>query len=511
MDEKLKKVLVEEILRARERIYRINRPTPIELIEIESIEAEIYLKREDLSSINSYKWRGAYNSISMLSEEDRKKPIIAASAGNHAQGVAMAARLLGLTSRIYMPRSTPQMKQVAVDRHGKGTSEIILVGDTYNEAAEAALIEAEKTGSAFIHPFDNLYTIAGQATIADEIVLSGKGPFDYAFIQIGGGGLAAGISTWLRIHYPDIKIIGVEGEEQASMKASIDAGKIVTLESVDTFCDGTAVNRPGEICFDICKDTLDSIITVSNAEVCAAIETTWEHCRFIPEPSGAMGLAGVIKYARENPEDIKGKKIVTPICGANMDFSKLRVISANAAVGAHRQKFLRFSINEQSGSLLDLIQKHLPDINITAFQYGKVSNNDAFPVVAFEASPEDLDAALKSLNDNNVPYEDITDKEDTRYRIINYTPSLFSNPAFMNVHFSERCGALREFLDSISDISNICYFNYVYTGETIGRAIMGFEFEDEKQKESFMNCANSSSVTCKPIDPDTLERILYKA
>ena len=504
----IKNTLIEEILRARECIYRTGTPTPIEIIPIENINAEIYLKREDLSKINAYKWRGAYNAISMLSNDERQKPIIAASAGNHAQGVAMSAKLLGLKSIIYMPKSTPQMKQIAVKRHGGGAVEIRLIGDTYNQAADAALSFAKENSYPFIHPFDNLYTIAGQATIADEIVLSGTGPFDFAFIQIGGGGLAAGVSSWLKIHYPNIKIIGVEGEGQAAMRASLKAGKIVTLPNVDSFCDGTAVAKVGKLCFEICKNTIDEVITVSNAEVCAAIETIWEYRRFIPEPSGAMGLAGVIKYAKENPTLIKNKKIVSLICGANMDFSKLRLISANAAVGADRQKYLRFHINEKSGSLLKLIQEHLPDINITAFQYGKISENKAFPVVAFEASSQKLEQAIASLKNAHIKYEDVTDSIDTRYRIINYNPAIFKNPIFMNVHFSERCGALREFLSKISDISNICYFNYVYTGETIGRAVMGFEFENKKNIKEFKKLIQNAPVNCQEIDKDTKGRIL---
>lgn len=503
------KDITAEVLRARERIYRVNKPTPIERLPVEDIDAEIFLKREDLSAINAYKWRGAYNAICMLTEEERKKPIIAASAGNHAQGVALAARLQGLTSRIYMPKSTPRMKQVSVKRHGKDTTEIMLVGDKYNDAAEAAKKEVEDTGAAMVHPFDNLYTIAGQATIADEIVLSGEGPFDYAFVQIGGGGMAAGISTWLRIHYPDMKIIGVEGEGQASMKASIEAGKPVTLDEVDTFCDGTAVTRPGELCFAICKDTLDEIITVTNDEVCAAIETTWDYKRIIPEPSGAMGLAGLMKYARLHPDEIKGKRMVTPICGANMDFSKLRVISTNSAIGANRQKFLRFTINEKNGSLLGMIQTYFSDINISAFQYGKIDESRAWPVIAFEAEPDKLDQVIKTLDKDGIEYLDITGEPDTRYRIINYNPALFKNPILKNVHFSERSGALRDLLDKISGIANVCYFNYVYTGESIGRAIMAFEFDDPAAQAKFDEITADLSVTMKDVDDKTAERILY--
>lgn len=509
MSKKLHGRLVEEILRARERIYHVNQPTPIERIAIDGIDAEVWLKREDLSAINAYKWRGAYNCIAMLSPAQRKKPVIAASAGNHAQGVALAARMLGLKAKIYMPQSTPRMKQVAVKRHGGDHVDIILTGDTYNQAAEAAAAAAKKNKSAYIHPFDDIRTIAGQATIGDEIVLSGKGPFDYAFIQIGGGGLAAGVATWLRIHYPHMKIIGVEGEGQACMKAAIDAGKIVTLKDIDTFCDGTAVTKAGELTYEICKDTLDDIITVSNGDVCAAIETTWEGKRVVPEPSGAMSLAGLIKFALANPEKVKGKKMVAIVTGANMDFNKLRLIAAGATTGAHRQKFLCFEIGEKSGSLLDLIQTHFHDVNISAFQYGKVSEDKAFPVIAFEADPEKLQKIVARLDKAGVPYRDITGEPDTGYRIINYNPALFQHPLFFHVHFPERKGALRELLRTIRPVANICYFNYVYTGETIGRAIMGFEFADAKLHKKFMSLVAHTPVTVRPVEPEALKRMLY--
>ncbi len=347
MEKSLREQLTEEILRARERVHHLNKSTPLEKIDLEDVPAEVYLKREDLSIINSYKWRGAYNAISLLNDEERKKPIIAASAGNHAQGVALSANLQGLKAKIFMPVSTPQMKQVAVKKHGGDNVEVILEGEDFDQTYDAAKKEAKKNGGAFIYPFDNLYTIAGQATIADEIVLSGEGPFDYAFIQIGGGGLAAGISAWLRIHYPDIKIIGVEGEGQASMKAAMAAGAPVTLDEIDTFCDATAIKRVGDIPFEICKDTLDDIITISNEEVCSAIKTIWESRRVIPEPSGAMGLAGLIKYAAENAKEIKGKKACAIVTGANMDFDKLKLISVDAKTNPEK--------TEEKGWLQDLL------------------------------------------------------------------------------------------------------------------------------------------------------------
>lgn len=509
MKKTLNNRLVEEILQARERVYHVNQPTPLEKVSVDGIDANVFLKREDLSTINSYKWRGAYNALAVLPPSATKMPVIAASAGNHAQGVALAARMLGLKSIIYMPLSTPHMKQTSVLKHGRGSVEIIMVGDNYNAAADEAIKQAKARKAAFIHPFDNLHVIAGQATIGDEIVLSGQGPFDYAFIQIGGGGLAAGVSTWLKIHYPEMKIIGVEGEGQASMKISLEAGRPVTLDQVDSFCDGTAVRRPGALCFEICRKTLDEVITVSNEDVCAAIETTWSIGRFIPEPSGAMSLAGLVKYAATHKKQVKGKNLVAIICGANMDLSKLRLITANSAVGVHRQKFLRFELTEKCGSLLSLIQTHFADINISAFQFGKVSEERAWPAIAFEASPEKFNEMVKGLQQAKVKYEDLTGAPDLRYRVINYNPKLFRTPLFLHVHFPERCGALRELLRAISPVANICYFNYFYTGEEIGRALMGFELDSSEAELKFMKLVRRTSVTCRPVDAATQRRILY--
>lgn len=509
MNKTLQTELTHEILRARERIYHINQPTPFERVHIDGIDADIFLKREDMSTINAYKWRGAYNAVSMLTEKEKQKPVIAASAGNHAQGVALAARLQGLKAQIYMPLSAPKMKQDAVKKHGGDAVDLILTGDSFSDTGDTALKEAKKQKAAFVHPFDNIYTIAGQATIADEIVLSGQGPFDYVFIQIGGGGLAAGVSSWLRIHYPNIKIIGVEGEGQAAMKASIEKGKLVTLDDVDTFCDGTAVKTPGKLTYRICKDMLDDIITVSNDEVCAAIETAWAVGRFVPEPSGALGLAGLMKYARDNASAVKGKKLISLICGANMDFSKLRMISANSAIGANRRKYLRFPIGEQKGSLLGLLQDHFLDVNVTAFHYGKVSEDKAWPVIAFEAAPETLKDLAKNLKKEKVTYEDITGAPDMNYRVINYDPSICRNPLLLYVNFPERKGALRGLLKTISGKANICYFNYVYSGEEIGRALMAFEFKNKADHKGFIKLVESSGVTCKQADKATFNRMFF--
>ncbi len=507
MAQSLKYQLFEEILRARTRVYRVGEPTPLQQIKIPNLDASVYVKREDLSPINAYKWRGAYNATAYLNETKNTKMVVAASAGNHAQGVALAAKLMGINARIFMPTPTPMMKQNAVKLHGGDSVEIVLIGDTYDQASDAAKQYVKETGHAYVHPFDDVHTIAGQATIADELVLSGEGPFDVVFIPIGGGGMAAAVSSWLKLHHPNTKIVGVEGEGQASMKAAFASGKPVTLNDIDTFCDGTAVKLVGEKTFELCRDNIDEIITVSNDEVCAAIQQYWDAKRVIPEPSGAMGLAGLVKYAQSHPETA-GKKLLTILCGANMDFGKLAMISSQSAVGAHRRRYLRFHLNEKHGSLLGLLEQKFPDVNVTEFQYGKISENDGYPVIAFEATPEKMATLDADLRKSGIGYQDVTGEPDVRYRIINYNPALFNLPLLLHVHFPERRGALRDFMRKVSSVSNVVYFNYAYSGESIGRALMGFEFANETDKAKFFDLIKDTPVTCKPVDEDTQKRIL---
>ncbi len=509
MKKDLHEQLITEILQARERVYKIGQPTPLELLPV-SDRFETYIKREDLSPINAYKWRGAYNCTAILTAGKPGATVVAASAGNHAQGVALAARELGIQAKIFMPLSTPLMKQTAVKSHGGDNVEIVLEGDNYNVAGDAAKKYAKEHDLIYVHPFDDLYTIAGQATIADEIILSGKGPFDFLFVQIGGGGMAAGVATWLKVHYPDIKIIGVEGVDQASMKASLEAGKPVTLDSVDTFCDGTAVTRPGDLTFELCSRYVDEIVTVTNEEVSAAIQKMWELRRVIPEPSGAMGLAALANYTEEHPDRLADKRIGLILCGANMDFGKLTLIASNSAVGAHRKRFFRFHIGEESGGLLGLLDNIFVDVNITEFQYGKVDEKDAWPILAFEADPKKMEQIHKAFAEQNLAFEDVTGQPDVRYRIIPYSPSLFKDPVLLHVHFPERRGALRDFLKQVSEVSNICYFNYAYSGEAIGRAIMGFEFDTPENKKKFLELIEHSVVDCRPVEESTAARILEK-
>ncbi len=507
MNAPLKDQLFEEILRARTRVYRVGDPTPLQQIRIPEIDATIYIKREDLSPINSFKWRGAYNCTAVLSDRG-VKTVVAASAGNHAQGVALAARLMGIQAKIFMPLPTPLMKQNAVKHHGGAHVEIILTGDTYDQASDAAKAYTKDNGFAYVHPFDDIYTIAGQATIADELVLSGEGPFDYVFVAVGGGGMAAGIACWLKAHHPISKIFGVEGNGQASMAASFAAGAPITLNQIDAFCDGTAVKRPGDLTFQTCQAGLDDIVIVTNEEVCAGIQQLWDTRRVIPEPSGAMGLAGLIQFALANPDLVRGKKLLTVVSGANMDFGKLALISSQSAVGAHRRRYLRFHLNEERGSLLGLLDHVFSDVNVSEFQYGKISHTDGYPVIAFEASPEKMELLDQELKKKGIPYQDVTSDPDIRYRIINYNAALFQRPVVMHVHFPERRGALREFMRKVSGIANLCYFNYAYSGESIGRALMGFEFANDENREKFFDLIKDTPVDCKPVPEDAAARIL---
>ena len=463
-----------EVPKARDEIYAIGDETPLEKIDLYD-DLEIYIKREDLGPINAYKWRGAYNAVLNHYKKNGNRNIVAASAGNHAQGVALAARKLNLNAKIFMPLAAPLMKQNAVKHHGQNNVELILTGDTYNEAGESAKAYVSKTKETYIHPFDDLYTMAGQAMIADEILKLSTQPFDYIFLQIGGGGMAGAVAAWFKKHWPDIKVIGVEGVDQASMAASVQAGEPVTLNQVDTFCDGTAVTRPGDLTYQICAQFIDEFITVSNEEVSATIQQLWNAKRIIPEPSGAMGLAGLKAYRQKYLKDMQGKRALAIICGANMDFSKLSLIASKSAIGAQTRKHYRIALPEGKGALLSILEKYFKELNVSEFMYGKTHENQAWQTIAIDGENKNFQELETALKEDKIQYEDISLDADIRYKVINYNPALFHLPVFMNVQFPERKGALRDFLRLVSQYASICYFNYAYSGEVIGRALMGFE------------------------------------
>lgn len=501
--------LDHEILMARQRVYRVGQPTPLQELSIPGLEAKVFCKREDLGPIKAYKWRGAFNRMALLSESERALGVVAASAGNHAQGVAIGARVLGTKAIVFMPRSTPLMKQRAVAQHGGERVEIRLLGDSYDEASAAAKALAAERGLTYIHPYDDLAVMGGQGTLADEIVMSGAGPFTHAFLQIGGGGLAAATARWLQHFFPDIRLIGVEGVDQASMKAAIAHGGPVDLDYLDVFCDGTAVRRVGDLTYAICRDTLHEIITVTNDEVCNATRLLWEANRAIPEPAGAMGLAGALQRRHQlTAED----RILVILCGANMDFSQLAFIARHGGAGPDERRFIRFPMPEQRGSLVQLLRGLPKTVNLIDVQHGKTSNALSYPVIGLTGTPEDFAEMDRYFRSLDIPHANVTHSEDVDFRMINYAPELFRHPLFVQIEFPERPGAFLAFMEEVKDKANLCYFNYAYSGERVGRALVGMEFDSLEDRANVSHLlagmVNRSIRAYREVSAEALQRIL---
>jgi threonine dehydratase len=501
--------LRQEILFARERVYKFGSATPLERLIYPGSGPEIWVKREDLSAIKAYKWRGACNRMAVLTPDEAARGVVTASAGNHAQGVALAARQLGINARIYMPRSTPRVKQVAVKNHGGDRVEIRLVGDSYDEAVTAAREDELASGATYVHAYDDLQVMAGQATLADEVVLSGHGPFDAAFLQIGGGGMAAGAACWLKMLWPNTELIGVEGEGQASMKAALAANERVTLEKIDIFCDGTAVRKAGELPFEILKDTLSRVETVSNVEVSRAIRVLWEGLRCVSEPSGALGLAAVL----QNREAWIGKKVLVVVTGANIDFLQLGLIAQSEGASASASRTLRIRIPERPGTMLALLDGCFEGLNIADFQYGKYHESEAWPVFTVTAENDEiLEKLPQRLSDGGYEWEDLSGAVDVNFRTIPLREELLTHPLFLRLDFYERPGALHDFLDKvIRGCASFFYFNYRQSGERIGRALIGLDFESAEEREKFITTLPSRGEgyrLCTPLDEDTQRRML---
>ncbi len=498
--------LFHETVLARSRVYAVRPPTPFEKIDVgDGVSA--FIKREDKGPMHAYKWRGAFNRMATLTPAERARGVVCASAGNHAQGVAIAARKLGCKAAIFMPMPTPRMKRAAVAEHGGDAVEIILVGDSYDEAAAAAKQACRERGAVFVHAYDDLYTMAGQGTLADEIVMSGEGPFDVAYLSIGGGGMCAAVACYLKRFWPDIRIVGVEGEGQASMKAAVAAGHPVELAALDIFCDGTAVRKAGENTFPLCRDLVDEFITVSNAQVCSAIRLLWDRRRSVVEPAGALGLAGLLSQR----DRLRGKKVLTVATGANMDFSLLALIAAEAGANGKVRRHIRFTLPEQSGGLLALLETAFTSQDILDFQYGKTDGAVGHPVMGFDATDAEFAALHATLGAAGIAYADISDHADVDFRIIRYDPRTFRHPLFIRLQFPERAGALRDFLTLIRGTASICYFNYLYTGERVGRALLGFEFDSAEKRALLLELLRNSARfrdAYAPLEAEVLGRML---
>ncbi len=499
--------LRREILFARERVYRIASPTPLE--RIDGIGgAEVFVKREDLSPIKAYKWRGAYNRMAVLTDDEKARGVITASAGNHAQGVALAAASLGIRALVYMPQTTPMVKQRAVRKHGGDLVEIVLSGDSYDEACAAALRQAESDGLVYVHAYDDLQVMAGQATLADEVVMSGEGPFDVAYLQIGGGGMAAGVAAWLKTYHPEIHLVGVEGAGQASMRAAVEAGETVRLPELDIFCDGTAVRRAGELPFQVCRELIDEFITVTNAEVSEAIRLYWDRLRCLAEPSGAMGMAG----AWQQRERLAGKRVLVVLCGANIDFNRLATIAAEVGEGDRVRHYLRIRIPEEKGSMLTLLNAAFDGIGIRTFQYGKNNETVAWPLFGITTSANERERVLEALRGHGYEFEELEESDEVRHRLIPLRSDLLTAPLFLDLEFHERPGALRSFLrQTIRDRGSFCYFNYVYSGERVGRALIDLDFESDAERDAFtadLRPSGDGYRSCRPLGEAATHHLL---
>ena len=441
----------------------------------------ILMKREDLQPVFSFKLRGAYNRIAALEPEELKRGVICSSAGNHAQGVALAAKRRGVRAVIVMPVTTAKIKTDAVRALG---GEVVLHGDAYDDAYARAIELSEQDGLVFIHPFDDPYVIAGQGTIGVEI-LEQADNIDAIFVPIGGGGLIAGIATYVKQQRPDIRIVGVEPDDSAAMKLSLEAGKPVTLDHVGIFADGVAVRRVGDETFRLCQEFVDEIITVGTDQICAGIRDIFEDTRSIVEPAGGLSIAAVKKYIAER--GVSGQTLVTINCGANVNFDRLRHIAERAAVGEQTEMLLAAEIPEEPGSFRRFCET-IGRRGITEFNYRYADEKKAHIFVGVQLSKgmSERRSLIDRLRSGGFPVEDLSDNEmaklHVRHMVGGRSPAI-SNERMFRFEFPERPGALLDFLNAIGTEWNISLFHYRNHGSDYGRILAGIDVPQEETAE----------------------------
>lgn len=466
------------------RVYDVAIETPLELAPLlsERLHNRVLLKREDLQSVFSFKLRGAYNKIAGLSDADAARGVICSSAGNHAQGVALAAQRRGVRAVIVMPVTTPTIKIKAV--RGLG-GEVILHGDNYDDAFTRAQELMQEQGLIFIHPFDDPEVIAGQGTIGAELLKQCKDDIYAVFVPIGGGGLIAGIASYIKACRPDIRIIGVEPEDSAAMRDSIDAGTPVTLKHVGIFADGVAVKRVGETTLQACQQYVDEFITVDTDQICAAIRDIFEDTRSIVEPAGGLAVAGLKKYLAANK--ISDKTCITINCGANVNFDRLRHIAERASVGEQAEMLLAAEIPEEPGSFRRFCEA-LGRRGVTEFNYRYNKNSAAhiFVGVQLREGMAERRQLLKSLREANYLVEDLSDNEMAKLHVrhmVGGPSSGVENERLFRFEFPERPGALIDFLQAIGTDWNISLFHYRNHGSDFGRILAGIDVPDDETGE----------------------------
>lgn len=377
----------------------------------DEFHANILLKREDLQVVRSYKLRGAFNKIAHLSEAELANGVVCASAGNHAQGVAYSCRKLAIKGKIYMPATTPKQKIKQVKMFGKEFVEVILTGDTYDDAHNSAMEDCKKTGMAFIHPFDDPQIIEGQATVGVEILQDSKEHIDYIFIPVGGGGLAAGVGAYFKQMSPNTKIIGVEPAGAPSMKKSMEAGKVVEMKKIDKFVDGAAVQKVGEITFEVCKQVLDDLVAVPEGRICTKILELYNQDAIVIEPAGALSIAALDFYK----DKIKGKNVVCIVSGSNNDITRTEEIKERSMLYEGLKHYFIIRFPQRSGALRTFVDTVLsPTDDITHFEYSKKNNREKGPaLIGIEVQKkEDFKGLVQRMEENGFIYEYINEKED---------------------------------------------------------------------------------------------------
>lgn len=457
------------------RVYDVAKVTPLDLqINLSKrIKNNVLLKREDMQPVFSFKIRGAYNKMANLPPEALAKGVIAASAGNHAQGVALSAQKLKCRAVIVMPTTTPQIKIDAVKSRG---AEVVLFGDSYSDAYAHSLELEKKEGLTFVHPYDDSDVIAGQGTIAMEILNAHPEPIHAIFCCVGGGGLLAGIAAYIKAIRPEIKVIGVEAKDAEAMTESLKKGERVALEQVGLFADGAAVKQVGEHTFALCQQYVDEMIIVDNDAICAAIKDVFEDTRSILEPAGALAVAGLKAYAaRENLQD---KTLVGIASGANMNFDRLRFIAERAEIGEKREAVLAVTIPEKPGAFKSFCRL-LGGRNITEFNYRYSDPQHAHIFVGVAVSDPSESAKLVSdLQHKGLPTIDLSDNEvaklHLRHLVGGHAPQAKHEKVF-RFEFPETPGALMKFLDTMGHDWNISLFHYRNHGADFGRVLVGMQ------------------------------------
>ena len=477
---------LQKILTAR--VYDVAVETPLELAKNLTLRIanQVFLKREDSQQVFSFKLRGAYNKMAHLTPEQLHRGVICASAGNHAQGVALGAKRLGCTALIVMPTTTPRLKIDAVEALG---GEVVLQGDSYSDAYAYALVLEKERGLSFVHPFDDPDVIAGQGTIAMEIFRQHPGPIDAVFVAIGGGGLISGVAAYIKAVRPEIKVIGVQMTDSDAMIRSVKAGKRVVLSDVGLFSDGTAVKQVGVETFRLTRELVDDFMTVDTDAVCAAIKDVFGDTRSILEPAGAMAVAAVKQYVAEH--HVKGQTLVAIACGANMNFDRLRFVAERADVGEEREALLAVTIPEERGSFKKFCELIGPRA-VTEFNYRISDERRAHVFVGISTTQRGESTELvDTFNRQGFQAIDLTKDELAKLHLrhmVGGRSELAADERLYRFLFPERPGALMKFLASLHPGWNISLFHYRNQGADPGRILVGIQVprQDKKAFREFL-------------------------